>query len=381
MARKTIEKNISYDADTGKYYVNFNYGKNEKTGERVKELKTYPDLKQARKALKEFNSNKIKGTVKTPTDQTLSEWIDEWYESKELNCEKTTVYGYRNIINNHIKPALGHIKLQKVTTSMINTYLLSLKKEKGLSNSTIRKHYDLLHDVFAEAFKQDIIAKNPLTNITPTKKQKRKLPIYNIAQLKQLFKLIKGDRLEIAVKLASTHSLRRGEVCGLRWRAVDMDGRIISIEETRTQAGKELITKGPKSQKSNRLLYITDALYNALLQVKAKQAENKKILGDAYDKRDFIFCWEDGQPFRPNYLSDMFKAFLKKNNLPHIRFHALRSSFASVGAHVNASERQISDASGDNLNTIDEIYVQTLDAGYKDALNAVSNALEADDDE
>ena len=127
MARTKVETNISYDDEKHLYYVNMDYGKN-KSGKRIKSTKTFKSKAEAKKALKEFEADKITGTLVIPTSETLEMWLDYWINNiKSRNCEETTLYGYKNIINRHTKPALGNKVLQKLTAKDINKYFTMLE--------------------------------------------------------------------------------------------------------------------------------------------------------------------------------------------------------------------------------------------------------------
>ncbi|PYG85722.1 AP2-like DNA-binding integrase family protein [Ruminiclostridium sufflavum DSM 19573] len=215
MARIAVEKNIAYDDNKKLYYVTMDYGK-DNTGKRIKTTKTFEKKKDAQTALKQFNADKVKGTLVFPSTQTLGEWLLYWLNDiKSIKCEETTLYGYRNIINNHFIDGLGSYKLQELKPVIINKYFKN-KKDKGLSNNTIRKHYDLLKDALKHAVNEDKILKNPLDKIEPIKEQKNEMNFYSVEQLKTLFLLVENNRMEIVVKLAGMLGLRREEIAGLK---------------------------------------------------------------------------------------------------------------------------------------------------------------------
>ena len=118
--------------------------------------------------------------------------------------------------------------------------------------------------------------------------------------------------------------LRRGELCGLRWSDVDLEHKTITIENTRTQAGKKEIEKGTKTASSTRTLYLPDTLCDMLKAAKENQQACRAEYKNAYDDNDYVVVMEDGRPFRPNYLSELFGKFLADNDLPKIVLHELR---------------------------------------------------------
>lgn len=186
MARIAVEKNIAFDDEKKLFYVTMDYGK-DSTGKRIKTTKTFEKKKDAQTALKSFKADKIKGTLVFPSVLTVENWLTYWLNDiKTIKCEETTLYGYKNIINNHLIPKLGHHKLQELNTSIINKYFKG-KLEEGLSKNTIRKHYDILKDTLKHAVNEDKILKNPLDKIEPIKTQKNEMNFYSVEQLKTLF--------------------------------------------------------------------------------------------------------------------------------------------------------------------------------------------------
>ena len=111
----------------------------------------------------------------------------------------------------------------------------------------------------------------------------------------------------------------------------------ISIVEARTQAGNTIVEKGTKNFTSYRTLTAPDDLIEVLTNVKSKQEEHKRILGDRYIDNAFVMAWEDGNPYRPNYISDLFTKTIRDNGLYPIRLHDLRHTFASIANSIGLS--------------------------------------------
>ena len=145
--------------------------------------------------------------------------------------------------------------------------------------------------------------------------------------------------------------LRRGELCGLRWSDIDLEHQTITIENTRTQTGKKAIEKGTKTVSSTRTLYLPDTLCEMLKTAKEREQECKSAYKNAYDDNDYVVVMEDGRPFRPNYLSELFGEFLADNDLPKIVLHELRHTFASLSNQAGIPAYNIGKA------LIDEIRV------------------------
>ena len=115
MARKSVERNISYDNIRGVYYVCMDTGRNER-GQRCRCYRTAPSLRDARKLLRDFENKRNQGRIVRPTTRTLRQWLEYWMEEVIIPTRaETTAYGYRKIIDNHMIPAIGHIPIQRLT--------------------------------------------------------------------------------------------------------------------------------------------------------------------------------------------------------------------------------------------------------------------------
>ncbi len=375
MARKKIERNISFDDEKNLYYVTLNYGKDE-SGKRVKSTKTFAKIQDARKALIEFEANKAKKNIVFPSSTKFKDYAIYWLDDiKSLKCEMTTMYGYRNIVNNHLIPYFGDYKLQDLKQKPINKYFKK-KDEDGLSKNTIRKHYDLLKDILKNAVNEEIILKNPLDKIEPLKIDKKEMNFYTIEQLNKLFEVIKDDRMEIVVKLAGLLGLRREEIAGLKWKNIDLENNLITIAEARVQAGGKIKDKGTKNTSSYRTLYMPDDIKDILLKIQRKQKDQKNILKNSYNNKGYVMAWGNGEPYRPNYLSDLFKKTITDNNLPPIRLHDLRHTFASVANELGVGLYDISKALGHSqIGTTSEIYTHMFDKTHKKTISKVADAF------
>ena len=376
MARKSVETNIAYDDVFKLYYVNFDYGKDE-NGKRVKKYKTFEKLSDARKALKEFTADKVKGIAIVPKETTVKEWIEYYMNDIILpNREKTTVYGYLNMVNNHIIPALGKTRIQKLSPQQVQKYYTMLINEKELSANSVRKHHDFLKTVLKIAVQQDIILRNPLDRVAPPKMKKKDIKFYTSENLIKLLDLVIGNRLEIIVYIAVLLGLRREEICGLQWSNVDFEKRIIAIRDAKTMAGSIIIDKNPKNKTSSRTLYITDELLDALKREKEKQEKNAEILGEGYIQNDLVVKWEDGREYRPNYISEVFTKFIKDNNLPPITLHGLRHSFVTLGNAGGATLFDLSKAAGHSTpDTTGRIYTHLDDKAHEELLKNITKSL------
>ena len=352
------------------------YGVDE-TGKRVKKYKTYPSLLLARRALRDFQTEQDTYQTVAPRSMTLNQWLDYWMEEViQPNRAVTTIYGYRKIIENHLAEALGDIPIQKLTPQHLQQYYTMLMRDKGLTANTVRRHHDLLSCALHVAVRQDILLRCPTERVEPPRVIPKEARFYSPAELKRLFGLVEGHWLELIVKLAGNLGLRREEICGLRWSSVDLELRKLHIKEARTAAGAEIVQKETKNRSSNRILHLSDELCRLLRRERAKQAERKLALGDAWPDTGMVAVDTKGYPYSPNAVSLAFTRFIRANHLPKITLHGLRHTFATVASAQGAPLFDIGKALGHSTPaTTGKIYTHLLDQNHTATLDRVANAL------
>lgn len=356
-----------------KYRVCFDYGI-DREGNRVRKYRTFDTKRDATRAFNEHKVKMDKGTQIMPSEYTFAQWLDYWYKDIILpQIEETTAYGYRGMIENYLKPQLGEIRLQKLTARDIQQYYTWLMGEKELSPNTVIKHHNLLTNTLNAAERQEYITKNPMRAVSPPKKRQREAKFYTPEQLGILLDKAVGTRLELPVFICAYLGLRRGELCGLRWSDVDLEHQTITIENTRTQAGKKEIEKGTKTASSTRTLYLPDTLCDMLKAAREHQQACRAEYKNAYDDNDYVVVMQDGRPFRPNYLSELFGKFLADNDLPKIVLHELRHTFASLSNQAGIPAYNIGKALGHSTPaTTQKIYTHLLDQTHTQAVEGVA---------
>lgn len=375
MARKTVERNISYDDVRRIYYVSMDLGK-DKDGKRVKRYQTYRTLYAARMGLRGFLTHREEELNTPKHDLTLADWLESWMDNivRPTRAE-TTVYGYQKIIDNHIVPALGHIPLLKLTPMDIQQYYIQVQQTANLSSNTLRRHHDLLSSALRSAVRQDKLLVSPIDKVEPPRAKQKEASYYRPEELKQLYSLIEGHPLELCVKLAGSLGMRREEICGLKWDCVDFQRQILFIREARTAYGATVVQKETKNRSSVRTLFLPDDLIRLLHMEQTRQADWLRQ-GRLKEPSQFVVLNYQGVPYSPNALSVAFTRFVRNNGLPRVTLHGLRHSFATVASFQGVPLFDIGKALGHATPaTTGKIYTHLVDQTHEDTLIKVADAL------
>lgn len=283
------------------------------------------------------------------------DYIEQWLTNTKGRVDTITYEGYEEYARGHIIPYFEplKLKLQDVKMSDIERYYNYKSvsgrldgKEGGLSYRTIKLHSIVLNLVFEYAMRNKLIQDNPCkyAEIPKTAKRSEKIVnFYTPEQCRELLSLTEGTTLYDMIYLTFIYGLRRSELMGLKWDAVDFVNNTITIQHTvvlhSTMVAKDKI----KNESSNRTYPLLNDVREILLKRKSQQEECNKLFGNCYCASGYVFAREDGKPFYPSYPTHAMKKVLERNNLPHIRWHDLRHSTASMLIEKGWSMKDISE--------------------------------------
>ena len=266
------------------------------------------------------------------SSMTLDEWLEKWLAEYKVNTiRESTLERYRTDLTNHVIPRLGYKKISFITTNDIQKMYVDIKEngriknreEKGasLSDSVIRSIHMMLHQAFEDAVKERLISKNPTKGTTIPKKSRGELQVLNKEQLDRFLAEVDKDEIwRDFFYTELTTGLRRGEICGLKWCDFDEKHGTLSICRNATaKKGGGVSIGETKTDTGNRLIYLPESTVK-MLKKRKKHALTEWIFPNPYRPED---------PLLPNSAYQKLKKILKKAELPNIRFHDLRHTFAT----------------------------------------------------
>jgi len=314
-------------------------------------------------------------------------FLRNWLEIVRPTVEPTTFGAYNSSVTKRIIPYFDekhpNLRLVDLTPKMIQDYYTYEMKHNGVSANTVKHRHANIHRALRYAFKTGLIDVNPADRVDLPKKDVFETEPYNEKEMMQLFEAVKDTPLELIVILTAFYGLRREEVLGLKWNAIDFDKRTITIKNVVTEAfldGKcQLIEKNrTKTKSSFRTLPLVPQIESLLRHAKAQQEEYRELCGDCYKTEylDYVNVNPMGDLIKPGYVSQQFPYFLKKAGLRKIRFHDLRHSCATLmyAKGVQLKDMQLWLGHSD-ISTTSNIYTH-LDFDSKlDSANAILGVL------
>lgn len=270
-------------------------------------------------------------------------YCDEWLQ---IHCSKiaaSTYVKYFNTIEKHIKPVLGGLRAETITTAVIARFSDGLLYEKGLSCKTVRDVLTILSSILKYANKQ-IGARGQEIEIVFPKCESKEMRVLTRAEQERLmaFLLTDMDAYKFGITLALMTGMRIGELCALRWKNVSLEERCIHIEATMQRLmdmsnsiyNTKVVISSPKSEKSTRMIPMTDAAVALCRRFHATSAEA------------FVLTGESARFCEPRRLQYRFARMMDQLDLQGIHFHSLRHTFATRCVEVGFEIKSLSEILG-----------------------------------
>jgi len=310
-------------------------------------------------------------------DVSFDQFMRDWLSMMKGCVEQSTYGGYSKNIKNIILPYYNErypgLKLCDVTPKHLQDfYSYVINERKSTANTAIHYHANI-RKALQNAYRTGMLPSNPADRIQRPKILPFTGSFYSVSEAERLLEAVKGDPLEFGVMMALYYGLRRSEVVGLKWSAVDFENKRIRINHVVTVAdidGKTRIVAKDrtKTKSSTRTMPLIPKVEQYLLRMKTEQEQYKKLCGKGYctDYSEYIYVNQIGELVKPDYLSTHFHALLEKNHLRVIRFHDLRHSCASLLLSNGVPMKQIQEWLGhSNYSTTANIYAH-LDSKSKE---------------
>lgn len=358
----------SIQTKNGKYYAVINLIDN--NGKRKQKwISTGLEIKGNKKKAEQFLRDKIKEFELqkniVSVDMLFTDYIVLWLDTIKISVDEITYKGYKWMCDAHILPYFTSkkIKLCDISRNHIQDYINykfengRIDNKGGLSPKTLKEHKLIINSVLKEAVKNDLISKNPCEFVKLPSIQHREPTFYTKQQVSELLTAIENEDLYPLIYLTIIFGLRRSEVLGLKWDSIDFDRKFITIKHTVVNYRGTVEKDTTKNKTSRRTYPMNDYVEKMLFDIKRKENDNRCLFGKEYINNDYIFKWNNGKQYSPDYITAKFSKLLKQNNLPHIRFHDLRHTCASLLIDSNYQLKDIQEWLGHaDIQTTANIY-------------------------
>ncbi len=311
---------------------------------------------------------------------TLGEWMDKWLDEYMIfTVRESTLDSYRCLTENQVKRFIGQKQLSSITTAELQKFYNKIKKEGRvkpnragsyeLADSVVRGVHMMLHEALDTAVRERLIAKNPTNGTTIPKTNYAEKQVLGNEQLERFLEEIKTEEYWCDFFYVEVMTgLRRGEICGLKWSDIDFDanklrvqrsvsakkGGGLNIGETKTNTGTRVITMPPSVREvlqNRKQTAITEWVFPAFLNPE--------------------------QPIHPEAAYRKLKVILKHAELPLIRFHDLRHTFATHAMKGGVDPKTLSGILGHtNASFTLDTYTHVTSDMQKNASAVVGNMMQ-----
>jgi integrase len=285
---------------------------------------------EVREKLTKAIADRDGGRVYDADNMSVGEYLDRWLnDSVRDTVRQRTCERYEQFVRVHLTPALGKIKLAKLTPAHVRG-LHRDKLDSGLAPRTVLHIHRAFNKALKEAAADGLIPRNPVAPVKPPQPRREEVRPLNGEQVRALFEAASGDRLEALYIVAVTAGLRRGELQGLKWDDVDLEARMLQVRRTLSEPKGGYIFEAPKSGKG-RSIRLTRKATVALREHRKRQLEERMQKAGLWREQGLVFPSAVGAPLWGGNLNRAFKATLKRAGLPKsTRFHDLRHTCATL---------------------------------------------------
>lgn len=340
--KKTVTRNgKEYTYWEARYTEGYDPG----TGKQIQRSITGKTQKEVAGKLRAATSSIDSGTYTAPSKMTVGQWLDIWEAEYLGSVKETTAKSYRDQIKNHLKPALGAIRLEALNVhniqSMYNALCDPQNGGAGLSPKTVHKIHGVLHKALKQAVVIGYIRFNPADACTLPRVEHKELKPLDERESRDFLQAIKGHRFEVLFTVALFTGMRQGELLGLLWECVDFKRGVILIKQQlqRREGGERYFA--PLKNNKTRTITPAPLVMQLLYSHRAKQAEQRMRYADVWEDSGLVFTDELGRSLPGNTVYKAFKAVAVSIGRPDARFHDLRHSYAVAAIR-----------SGDDIKTV-----------------------------
>jgi integrase len=342
--------------------------------------------REAQAALNEAKAALRAGTFVEPSRLTLGAFLTEqWLPTVRAVIRPTTWTTYRISSEAQVLPALGHVPLQALTAAHLNRLYADLAEHGrrdgrgGLRPKSVRHVHVLLHKALSDAMRWGLVARNVADAADPPRVPRSERGVWSAKELRAFLEATSKDRLAVMWLLVATTGMRRGELLGLPWRALDLEatpGRLAVIQTVVVVDKQPVLGAEAKTASSHRQLALDPFTVAALKAHRVRQLEERLAWGPAWTDTGLVFTREDGQVLHPEHITKRFARLVRDAGLPPITLHGVRHSYATAALAAGEPLKVVSERLGHASTSITaNLYQHVLPSMDERTANAVASLI------
>lgn len=367
---------------SGRWAYRVDTGFHPETGKRRQMLKQgFATKKEAEAALAEALRDRATGTAVARSTIRVEEFLTEWLETARSKLRPTTHHNYKRSVFK-INRRLGRYQLQSLTPLQIERFygelLASGGKDGGpISAKSVRNVHVVLRKALSDAERLGLVPRNAAAPARPPASVRREFVTWSSDDLRQFLAAVKDHRFFVAFVLLATTGMRRGEVLGLRWSDVDFDGSQLAVANTLTTVGNDLVMGPPKTPRSRRHVYLDPQTLAVLREHRKRQREERLVVGSAWNSEvDLVVRDEFGGLVHPDSFSYQFNRIVQSLDVPRIRLHDLRHTYATLALKAGVHPKVVSERLGHaTVGVTLDLYSHVVPSIARDAANLVASHI------
>jgi integrase len=334
-------------------------------------------LAELKRLHREFGAGRL---VVKAGQMTVAEYVDYWLaELLPGTVKASTEASYADMTRRHIVPAIGHLSLSKLSRDDVRRFVRQLARTRSqrqgsdqmLSGRTVQYVYSILRRALEDARPEELVGRNVAQEVPTPRYERREFEPLAACEARMLLAAAADDRLYAVYVLALVLGMRRGEILGLRWSAVDLARATLRVQASLQRVGGQLVLTSPKTKRSRRAIPLPQAVVKVLEAHRHAQAVERSG-AELWADDDLVFTTSIGTAIEPRNLSRHFEALRVRAKVRRVRFHDLRHSCASLLFELGVPLRMVMEILGHSqISTTSDIYTHVMPAQYREVADAL----------
>lgn len=343
--------------------------------------------KEAKAAMIQLQAEVQSESYKTPCELTVAAFADIWLSDHASQLAPKT-RDYYKYMTRYVVKHLGRIRIEDLKANQIERMYRNIRSEKELNPNTIHHVHKTLRSMLNTAVRWDYIDSSPIPKVTAPKKKKPQLEFWDVDEIQKGLAALEGTTIHYHATVSLYTGLRLGEVCGLREEDINFDKNYFTVCRTLQSINGEVITKAPKTEKSNRRIPMNSEVASLLHRRLQQIRENRMRYRDKYDETwlGYLSVYDTGEIQSDQTVGRKWRKLMGNINIDPltekpmtktdpryikpIRFHDLRHSCASWLLYIGADLKEIQEILGHSAFSVTaDIYAHLCEKVIKTSMD------------